>query len=105
MGGQRKGGGMARRMDRGRLGSDSQMGMQAQTGHLNTAALQQWTAKRQRQADRGAIDIVAQRQERRAVEGEVQQTVRALLEEPGRAGADPRGNESPAFVVWGAGSS
>jgi len=77
----RKAFGIAGRIDGRRLGSDSQMGMQAQTGHLNTAALQQWTAKRQRQADRVAIDIVAQRQERRAIEGEVQQTVRTLLED------------------------
>jgi len=59
IGRNRKAFGIAGRIDGRRLGSDSQMGMQAQTGHLNTAALQQWTAKRQRQADRVAIDIVA----------------------------------------------
>src|SRR5215510_10906637 len=76
-----------------RLRGDTQMGMQAQPRNLDAAALQQRTAKRQRQADRISFDVVAERQKSRSVEREIQQPIRTLLENRLSRTIDARENE------------
>jgi len=89
--------GAARWIVHRRFGGDAQVGMQAQARYLDTAALQQRTAKRQRQADRISFDIVAERQKCRSVEREIEEAVVPLLEDRFGATVDAGKTNAGAF--------